>query len=715
MPAQQATLLKLASTGGEDFDQVLRRFLQTSVATMSCHRASYWEYDRVRSVIRCRLLYENGAGATHPRTELAVAGNEPYFSALERDSLLDVVDIDVAKPPRTASFPCTHETAGEVRSVLDVPIWSQEELKAVLCFETSGERREWSDEDKHFAVSAASIIAVRRLEDVRLQHERDAVKAARTLLDLSLGSYGSAEEWMERSFPAIAEALRVDQVGFWRLEEHSSVLRCERRYLAPTKSWDCGMSFQQQQARRYFQALQSSGVVAIADTQTDPRCADLDSELMRGASRAVIDVLVFVDGEKHGLIRCTMKDAPRRWTAEDQSFATSLANLLSLRFAEAQRRMAEQQLRVNDRLASLGTLASGVAHEINNPLGFIMGNLEFLRGELPPASTAESAAEMHAAIDDAMSGARRVRDIVADLKTLSRDTDESALKQLDLKELASVSVRMAQNALKHRATITLDISDGLTVLGYEARLGQVFLNLLMNAAQAMPDRPATDNRVELRARGSGDVIEVIVSDNGIGMTEDVCQRVFDPFFTTKAVGVGTGLGLSIVHGVVTALGGTISVASSVNRGTTFTLRLPRSPVDLKSQSLAATSAATANARRRILVVDDEPMSGIAIRRLLSEHHVDVLTDPREALRRFGSGERYDVVLCDLMMPVITGMDLYETVAKQFPELTSRFVFITGGAVTEAARTFIDRPQIQKLYKPFDVDDLRSLVLRTLAA
>jgi signal transduction histidine kinase len=236
----------------------------------------------------------------------------------------------------------------------------------------------------------------------------------------------------------------------------------------------------------------------------------------------------------------------------------------------------QAQLVVSDRLAAVGTLAAGVAHEINNPLAFVLSNLSFLCGELhgvarelPHGRTAE----MEEVLREAMDGAHRVRQIVRDLRTFSRGDDEVATT-VNLQAVLESAITMARGELKMRAQIVREYRDVPQVEGNEGRYGQVFLNLLINAAQAIAPGKPDQNEVRLVLREAGERVIIEVRDTGSGMSPEVRARIFDPFFTTKPVGEGTGLGLSICHGIITGFGGEITVESEEGRGSTFRVSLP---------------------------------------------------------------------------------------------------------------------------------------------
>jgi CheY-like chemotaxis protein len=187
-------------------------------------------------------------------------------------------------------------------------------------------------------------------------------------------------------------------------------------------------------------------------------------------------------------------------------------------------------------------------------------------------------------------------------------------------------------------------------------------------------------------------------------------RIFDPFFTTKAVGVGTGLGLAICHNIIAGMHGQISVESELGKGTVFRVVLPASAAPLRLLPSAAPAAEVAAATHgRVLVIDDEPAVGLAVRRVLKDHDVTVVTTAREALNRIASGEDFDVILSDLMMPGMSGMDLYGVLARENPRMAARVVFVTGGAFTPEANAFLGRIANERMEKPFHFKQLRELV------
>ena len=371
-----------------------------------------------------------------------------------------------------------------------------------------------------------------------------------------------------------------------------------------------------------------------------------------------------------------------------------------------------------ERLAAMGTLAAGMAHEINNPLTFVAANLAFALDRLQPLRPDARAEEAWRALEDAEEGTRRVARIVRDLKAVSRVEGEGR-RPVDLLAEVETALKLAQHELRHRAEVEVRLGPVPQVEAEEFQLGQVVLNLLLNAAQALPEGEAARHRVTVTTWTSPDGWAAVeVRDTGPGIPAAVRARIFEPFFTTKPVGQGTGLGLSVCHGLVLGLGGRIEVESEPGHGAAFRVLLPPaappSPAGGAGRLADAPAVPAAPARGRILVVDDEALIGSTIRRILSTHQVEVLTDPRQALARLLDGEPFDLVLCDLMMPELTGMDLHAALRSARPGVAARMAFMTGGAFTDRARAFLETCGAPQLQKPFTPQDLRDAVRGWLA-
>ena len=376
---------------------------------------------------------------------------------------------------------------------------------------------------------------------------------------------------------------------------------------------------------------------------------------------------------------------------------------------------AREKLIQSERLTVAGQLAAGVGHEINNPLAFVMGNLHVVLEQLAAVAREEGATvadrlrEPLQALEDARRGAERIRVIVKDLRTLAR-ADDTRLGPVDVHAALEFSVALAMPHLRHRAQVERRYGAVPPVWANEARLGQVFLNLLVNAAQAIPEGDATRHRVTLVTRREGDSVVVEVSDTGSGMSPEVLSRIFEPFFSTKSRSEGMGLGLSICLGIIHSMEGELKAQSEPGRGSTFRVTLKMSEVQVVSSHASARTVADVQARKRVLVVDDEPGIGSVMRRILGRvHDVVVLQSGRDALALLREDDGFDRVFCDLMMTDLTGMDLYERLAEVRAECLSRFVFMTGGGFTERARKFLATVSTPRIDKPFEPEVIRALV------
>ncbi len=375
----------------------------------------------------------------------------------------------------------------------------------------------------------------------------------------------------------------------------------------------------------------------------------------------------------------------------------------------SERKRLEQQLLITERMASVGTLAAGVAHEINNPLAFVLTNVDFARGQLPEG-------EAKTALEEAQKGAERVQRIVQSLKILSSAEDDRR-DPIDVHHPLELALSMAMNEIRLRAKLRREYQKLPVVEANESRLGQVFLNLIVNAVHAIPAGAPSEHSIVV-ATGLDPLGRVFIEvrDSGAGIPPDVLPRIFDPFFTTKPLGVGTGLGLAICHGAVASLGGSIAVESEVGRGTTFRVLLPvvagKKAVPTRPPPPPAPKATR---RARVLVVDDEPMIGSSIRRVLAaDHDVEVTTSGAEALQSIDAGARYDVILCDLMMPEMTGMELHDALQTRAPDQADKMVFLTGGTFTDRAHAFVEARPTRVHHKPLPPAQLRDIIARMLA-
>jgi CheY-like chemotaxis protein/anti-sigma regulatory factor (Ser/Thr protein kinase) len=374
-----------------------------------------------------------------------------------------------------------------------------------------------------------------------------------------------------------------------------------------------------------------------------------------------------------------------------------------------------------EKLTSIGMLAAGVAHEINNPAAFVLGNIESLWSQIraieerlgsvtDPQARSDLGAmlfDVMATLQESKEGMARIQRIVRDLSSFSH-FDDGKLTLTEVNSVIESALSLLKNELRHRATVERDLRAERLVRASPARLGQVFVNLVMNAAQALNESEVKNNRIVVRTFDHDDDVVIEISDNGPGMTPELVTKIFDSFFTTKPRGVGTGLGLPISQGIVRSLGGDITVETAPDRGATFRVRFP-AELAVRVVPPEPDVAVPIYRRRRVLAIDDEALLLKAYRRMLADvHDVDTALGGRDALLLLEKDRNFDLILCDLQMPEMSGMDLYATVKSLYPELSDRFVFVTGGAFSAEARRFLEQA-ITCLSKPFRIEELLNII------
>jgi signal transduction histidine kinase/CheY-like chemotaxis protein len=479
----------------------------------------------------------------------------------------------------------------------------------------------------------------------------------------------------------------------------------------------------------------------------------VQAELLREGIAVTLQVPLVFRGEEQGILILASRE-PFAYLEDEIPRAEEATALLAahLGLSRGVRRLEASEARYRElygelsatyrrllraeKLASAGQLAAGVAHEINNPAAVVMSNLSHLerstselrrligmyraaigaadRSAASRLAAEEAAADLpaiEAELDEVLSESRRsmrrIRDIV---KTLMRFAGGQGIeKPVDLQGVVERAITMTQNEIRHRARLTRDFQPVPQIVADEGALEQVFTSILLNAAQSIPEGAADAHEIAVRVALDGRRLVVEIRDDGCGIPADVLPRIFDPFFTTKPVGQATGLGLTLAHDLVKNHDGEIELESEVGRGTTVRVFLPI------ERARAGAEAATPEASRpRILIVDDEKPILLAAERVLrSRYEVSSATSGEEALRRLAEGSPPDVILCDLMMPKMTGMDLYEEIARRFPALEARVLFFTGGAFTPRARAFAQKMEARILEKPFEGPEILERVAQHL--
>jgi PAS domain S-box-containing protein len=378
--------------------------------------------------------------------------------------------------------------------------------------------------------------------------------------------------------------------------------------------------------------------------------------------------------------------------------------------AEEDKKQLEQKAQLASRLASVGELASGVAHEINNPLTGVIGYAHLL------LARKDISRDVRRDLEIINEGAQRVAGIVKKLLAFARQTkpeqryvniNELIRNTLDLRayELAASNIKVTLQLIRD---MPMTIAD-------PGQLQQVFLNLIINAETEM--KIARDGgRLTIKTDRINNTIRITFKDTGPGIARENLETIFDPFFTTREVGQGTGLGLSVCHGIVTEHNGKIWAESEPGKGATFIIELPLTTED---KQLELTEHVVEEPKKitkaKILVVDDEPVIRQLISKVLGDqgHTVETIDNAAGALKMVKS-KRYGLILLDIKMPGMSGIELYKQFQKIAPSLTKRVVFITGDVMGKRTLAFIDKTKTPYLMKPFDAKELKSQINRILA-
>lgn len=381
------------------------------------------------------------------------------------------------------------------------------------------------------------------------------------------------------------------------------------------------------------------------------------------------------------------------------------------------RALVEARLRHADRVIAIGTLAAGAAHEINNPLALLKLNLSLLERRLPQDSTLELAGML----DEAKDAVDRVAQTVDDLRSFARRDDEE-LTDVDLADVVRQAVRLFTPSAAKRTHIEANVAEVPRVRASQRRLLQVLLNLLANANHALSKKPDAARALTVTVDATDDgKVRAIIDDSGPGISDEVLASLGAAFVTTKPVGEGTGLGLYVSRGIVSAAGGTLSLSRRPEGGTRAIVELPASNLASSSRlrrPIEAARAADDPAREeprelppglRVVVIDDEATLRGVLTRILDRHQVTAFGEGAPAVKHL-LAEDVDLVLCDVSMPGMDGVEVFGAVTSVRPELAARFVFMTGGALTDRGEQFIQEREGALLAKPFG----RAAVLRTLA-
>ncbi|HJK90284.1 MAG TPA: response regulator [Polyangiaceae bacterium LLY-WYZ-15_(1-7)] len=427
------------------------------------------------------------------------------------------------------------------------------------------------------------------------------------------------------------------------------------------------------------------------------------SAVKRFRSRAPRVPLVVLTGlEDAGTAQACVQLGAQEYLEKARLDPRSLTQAVSLAMLRVSEARARRELLQADRLRSVGLLAAGVAHEINNPLTYLEVNLEHLQAELEESLPADARSPREV-VAECRDGVGRIGRIVGRLNGFARTDEGTPPSLLHVDTIVQDARRLTRHQWQPYCRYEEQLGMTPPVLGWPGELTQVLVNLLLNAAHAIGKQGR--GRIRVSTRRVGEHVEIAVEDDGPGMLPYELRRAFDPFFTTKRREEGTGLGLALCREIARRHQGTLEAESAPGAGATFVLRIPIG--EPRAVSHERLKPVKRDARRRILFVDDEAILRRSVERLLARHHDLVMAaDAESAIERLEGGAPFDLVLCDLTMPGIGGRGLWRWIGEQRPELVSRFVLMSGGMPDELPAGL---PAAPRLSKPFRREELEQVI------
>ncbi|MCG8423849.1 MAG: ATP-binding protein [Proteobacteria bacterium] len=414
----------------------------------------------------------------------------------------------------------------------------------------------------------------------------------------------------------------------------------------------------------------------------------------------------------------------------------------------AEKRREQENVRASyaqsEKLAALGTVVAGVAHEINNPLTAVLLSVEALRSVMTPLINAADEIFRLGALDRAISAAeiadlarvartgapsmegedilnemsgaiQAVADVVRDLRIFARTDEQEKSQLVFISEVIDQVIRIVGREITSRGVIERDYASDLPPLVVpRTRLAQVISNILINAAHAIRDVDRPVHRVRISIWADDETVAISISDTGPGIPPDTIERIFDPFFTTKRESVGTGLGLSISRQILRRLGGDLMVESVHGDGATFIALVPRpSADDLREAYKRATVISGASAvtmRATVMLVDDDQRIVRAYSRVLRDHYDLILaSDGQEAIDLLSSGSSADAIITDLLLPEVDGTKLYDWLSRERPELARTTIFVIAATTATTYSDFLDRVENPILEKPVSREQLLAAI------
>lgn len=596
----------------------LQKITEAVGKCLGVERVGIWEFNESRTALRLLDLYTSSDGSHSEGLELLAADYPDYFAALEASRSLAVTR--AAEDPRTRKFRESYLEPHGVASLLDSSIWTGDTMRGVLCAETVGEAREWTEADRSFAASAADLVA----QTYSAIERRDSQQRVKALSQLYRSIVEDQSDCILRTLPD-GSITFINRAG------------CEQ----------FGCSFDEAVGRPVYDFVPTE-----------------DHAIIREHSRQLTPSRPVAQYE-HRVLLPNGQTTEHEWTL--RAFYDDDGKLLGYQAIGrdiTEQKQRDEQLQEAQRLQSIALLAGGIAHDFNNLLQPILGYSELALGIVDPASVEARHLE-HIRVS-----AFKARELVQQILSFSGDV-EGERRPIDLEDVLHETVRFLRSSIPSIIEFETDIDLGdARVVADRADVYQILSNLLTNAHQAMPAGGTIRLSASVvRPSSHGPMVQIVVSDTGSGIDPAIRDRIFEPFYTTRKATQGTGLGLAVVHGTVTALGGRISVQSELGRGTSFAIQLP---CHLGNGEPEKTRPADVPLGRgeRILVIDDDQL----VRQTLTDslqaagYRVTAIGSANEALVVFtAEPDRFDLVLTDLTMPRMSGTELASRLKKLRPQ------------------------------------------------
>ncbi|HUG28850.1 MAG TPA: PAS domain S-box protein [Gemmatimonadales bacterium] len=649
-----------------DVDIALREITETAARTLNVERVSVWRFPALRDRIRCDALYTLTKGPQPTGVELDQAHHPAYFQALATN---EVIAADQARTdPRTSEFAENYLVPLGITAMLDAPILLGGELDGVICHEHVGEARQWRADEQSFAVSVANLISLVLAQAERREVEKQLRQQA-SLLDQA-----------------------HDAIMVWDLARRVTY-------------WSRGA------ARLYGWTADEAVGAAPIDSVTD------DPEQFAHATRELLAAGEWAGELQHRTLLGLPITIFARWTLVRDAVGAP-ESVLAIHTDITERKRLEQQFLRSQRLESIGTLAGGIAHDLNNVLAPIIMSVDLLRmTEIDPERL-----ETLATVE---TSARRGADMVRQVLTFARGV-EGRRTEVQLGDVLSDIRRILDETFLKTITVRVDVKEDLwPVLGDATQVHQVLLNLAVNARDAMPNGGTLTFSAENlqladvvtpypRESAPGPYVRVSVEDTGAGMSPEVQDHLFEPFFTTKELGKGTGLGLATARAIAKSHGGFIQVSSELGQGSTFRVYLPASPGGAPAEAVAPAAHLPRGNGELILVVDDEAAVRQITRQALERfgYRVVVASDGTEAVTRYAEQrEEISLVLSDMMMPGMDGLATVRLLREMNPDL--RVILASGVTGNADLAWALEEGLRHFLPKPFTIELLLTTVRQVL--